>query len=67
MTSKAPSKNWLMKAVELEADCDISAGPVLPQVKVSSVSRVTNGHVHHGHARKAAIHPRPVRPALVKA
>ncbi len=67
MTTKSPTKNWLMKAVELEADCDISAGPVLPQVKVSSVSRATNGHARNGHARKATTTPRPVRRALAKA
>ena len=67
MTTKAPTKNWLMKAVKLEADCDISAGPVLPRVKVSSVSRVTNGHVRHGHARKATTTSRSARRALVKA
>ena len=66
MTTKAPTKSWLMKAVELEADCDISAGPVLPRVKVSSVSRATNDHTHHGHARKGATTSRPVRRALVK-
>jgi hypothetical protein len=67
MTTKAPTKNWLIKAVELEADCDISAGPVLPRVKASSVARAANGHAHHGHVRKAATTSRPVRRALVKA
>ena len=66
MTTKAPTKNWLMKAVKLEADCDISAGPVLPQVKVSSVSRV-NGHARNGHSRKGTRTSRPVRRALAKA
>jgi hypothetical protein len=67
MTTKAPTKNWLMKAVALEADCDISAGPVLPRVKVSAVSRATNGHARHGHERKATTTYRTVRRALVKA
>lgn len=67
MTTKVPTKNWLMKAVKLEADCDISAGPVLPRVKVSPVSRATNGHALRGHARKATTTSRPVRRALVKA
>jgi hypothetical protein len=66
MTIKAPTKSWLMKAVELEADCDISAGPVLPRVKVSSVSRV-NGHARNGHSRKTTRASRPVRRTLVKA
>ena len=56
-----------MKVIELEADCDISAGPVLPPVKVSSDSRATNGHAHHGHPRKATTTSHPVRRALVKA
>lgn len=34
-TGTPPTRNWLMKAVELEADCDISAGPVLPVVEVN--------------------------------
>jgi transcriptional regulator with XRE-family HTH domain len=34
-TGKPPTRNWLMKAVELEADCDISAGPVLPVVEMT--------------------------------
>lgn len=67
MTIKAPTKSWLMKAVELEADCDISAGPVLPRVKVSSASHAANGHARHGHARKATTTSRPVRRALLKA
>lgn len=67
MTTKAATKNWLMKAVELEADCDISAGPVLPRVKVSPVSRATNGHAHHGHTRKAPATSRAVRRVLTKA
>ncbi len=61
MTAHAPTKKWLMKAVEQEAACDISAGPVLPRVKVSSSARATNGH-----ARKAATVSRPIRRALAK-
>ena len=34
-TGTPPTRDWLMKAVELEADCDISAGPVLPVVEVN--------------------------------
>ena len=34
-TTLAPSRNWMMKAAAREADCDISAGPVLPGVAVS--------------------------------
>ena len=67
MTTTAPTRKWLMKVIELEADCDISAGPVLPPVKVSSDSRATNGHAHHGHPRKATTTSHPVRRALVKA
>ena len=66
MTTKAPTKNWLMKAVEREGDCDISAGPVLPRVKVSATSRAANSDVHHGHARKTAAVSRPIRRALAK-
>ena len=33
-TGTPPTRSWLMKAVELEADCDISAGPVMPVVEV---------------------------------
>ena len=66
MTTKAATKSWLMKAVELEADCDISAGPILPRVKVSSVSRATNGHAHHGHSRKASTTSRAVRRVFAK-
>ncbi len=67
MTAKAPTKNWLMKAVKLEADCDISAGPVLPRVKATASSRATNGAAQHGHARKTATHPRPARRVLAHA
>ena len=67
MTTTAPNRKWLMKVIELEADCDISAGPVLPPVIVSSDSRDTTGHAHHGQARKATTTSRPVRHALVKA
>ena len=67
MTAKAATKSWLVKAVELEADCDISAGPVLPRVKVSPLLRATNGHAHHGHARKATATARTSRRALAKA
>ena len=66
MTTKAPTKNWLMKSVELEADCDISAGPVLPRVKASAASRAVNGHAHHSHKRKTATAARSVRRALAK-
>lgn len=61
MTTKAPTKNWLRKAVELEADCDISAGPVLPRVKATASSRAANGHAHHRHARKTTAASRPTR------
>ncbi len=66
MTMTAPTKKWLMNVIKLEADCDISAGPVLPPVKVSSDSRATNGHSDHGHPRKATTTFRPVRRTLVK-
>ena len=33
-TTLAPSRNWMMKAAAREADCDISAGPVLPAVAI---------------------------------
>ena len=55
-----------MKAVELEADCDISAGPVLPRVKSTLPSRGANGHAQHGHARKTATASRSTRRALAK-
>ncbi len=67
MTTKAPIKNWLMKAVELEADCDISAGPVLPHVKVTASSRATNGAARHGRARKTTANPRTARRVLAHA
>ena len=67
MTAKAATKSWLKKAVELEADCDISAGPALPRVKVSPMLRATNGHAHHSDARKATATSRTVRRALAKA
>ena len=66
-TGTPPTRDWLKKAVELEADCDISAGPVLPRVKVPSVSRATNGHTRHGHTRKAPATSRAVRRVLTKA
>ncbi len=33
-TGTPPTRDWLMKVVEMEADCDISAGPVMPVVEV---------------------------------
>jgi hypothetical protein len=62
-TGTPPTRNWLMKAVQLEADCDISAGPVMPRVKVSAGSRATNGHVRQVRVRT----DRPVRRTLAKA
>ncbi len=35
-TGTPPTRDWLMKAVGLEGDCDISAGPVMPVVEVNS-------------------------------
>ena len=64
MTTKAPTKHWLMKAVEREADCDISAGPVLPRVKATAPSRAANGHARHDHARKTTTASRPTRRPL---
>ena len=66
MTAKAATKGWLAKALELEAGCDISAGPVLPRVKVSSGSGTSNDHAHHGHARKATTTYRTTRRVLAK-
>jgi len=59
MTTKAPTKKWLTKAVELEADCDISAGPALPRVKATASSHTTNGAAQR--TRKAATNPRTTR------
>lgn len=66
MTTKAPTKNWLLKAVELEADCDISAGPVLPRVKATVSWRAVNGQAHHDRARKTATTSRSTRRTLAK-
>ena len=61
MTAKAPTRKWLMKAVELEADCDIAAGPVLPRVKSSPASRAITGHT-----RKTTTASRRIRRAPAK-
>jgi hypothetical protein len=54
MKTKAPTRDWLTKAVEKEADCDISAGAVLPRVKATEASRNANGHARRILARKTA-------------
>ena len=66
-TGTPPTRDWLMKAVEMEADCDISAGPVMPRVKASSALRATHGQAKQGRSGKTATAFRPSRHALAKA